>query len=56
MMEWSVNNTLDRMWKKAALAEFNLLPSHVPGGNEEKHEHFCQDSQSPGRDMNPGPP
>jgi hypothetical protein len=28
----------------------------LPGGAEENHENFSQDSWSPGRDLNPGPP
>jgi hypothetical protein len=34
---------------------FSVLFHHLPGGTEKSHEAL-QDSQSPGRDLNPGPP
>jgi hypothetical protein len=35
---------------------FKVLSRHPPGGTEENHENLSQDSWSPDRDLNPGPP
>jgi hypothetical protein len=51
-----VNDDLERMWKEAAVAKFKMLSQHLLGGAEENHENLNQDSQSPGRDLNPGHP
>jgi hypothetical protein len=51
-----VNDELERMWKEAPVAKFKMLSQHLLGGTEENHENLNQDSQSPGRDLNPGPP
>jgi hypothetical protein len=32
--------------------EFNVLTRDSPGGTEENHENFSQDSRSPGRYLN----
>jgi hypothetical protein len=33
---------------------FKILSQHFPGGTEEYHENFRQDSQPPDRNLNPG--
>jgi hypothetical protein len=47
-----------RNWKgyerKRSWPKFKVLSQHSPGMIEEDHENFCQDSRSPGRDLNPG--
>jgi hypothetical protein len=50
-----VNYELEMTLKEAAVASFNVLSLHLPGGTEENHEK-PQDSRSPGRYLNPGPP
>jgi hypothetical protein len=35
---------------------FGVLSQHLPGGTEKNHKNTCQDSQSPGSDLNPKPP
>jgi hypothetical protein len=35
---------------------FKVLFWHLYGGNEENHKKFSQETRSPGRGMNPGPP
>jgi hypothetical protein len=44
------------MWKEAAVAKFKVLYRYLPGGTEKNHEKLGQDSQTPGRDLKPGPP
>jgi hypothetical protein len=51
-----VNGRLERIWKEAAVAKFKALSRHLTGGTEEKHKNLSLDSQSPGRDFNPGHP
>jgi hypothetical protein len=47
-------------WKwfgsKKLQPNFKGLPWNLPGGTKENHENLSQDSQSLGRDLNPGPP
>jgi hypothetical protein len=33
-----MNNELERIWKEATVAYFEVLPQHLPGGIEENHE------------------
>jgi hypothetical protein len=33
-----------------------LISRYYPGGTEVNHENLLQNSRSPGRDLNPGPP
>jgi hypothetical protein len=36
---------------------FKVLPQHFPVGSENNHQkNLSQDSRSPSRDLNPGPP
>jgi hypothetical protein len=44
------------MWKEAAASQFDILDWHLPGGIEEDHGNFSQDSRCPGRDSNPASP
>jgi hypothetical protein len=39
------------MWKEVATTYFKALSQHLPGGTEENHKNFRQDSQTPGRDL-----
>jgi hypothetical protein len=36
--------------------KMSWMAAIIPGGTEENHENLSQNSQSPGRDLNPGPP
>jgi hypothetical protein len=47
---------MELMWKKAIVAYFKVLSQHFPVGTEDNHEKLHQDSRSPSRDLNPGPP
>ena len=39
---WQVNHELERMWKEAGVARFDVMHRHLPGGNEEnKHLSVC---------------
>jgi hypothetical protein len=49
-------NELERIWKEAVVAYIQLLPRHLPGGTGENHENLSNNSRSPVRDFNPGPP
>jgi hypothetical protein len=40
------------MWETAVVEQFKALPRHFLGGTEENYEQ----SRSPVREMNPGPP
>jgi hypothetical protein len=42
--------------RKRSWPNFKVLSWHSTGGNEENYENLNQDSQSPGRESNPGPP
>jgi hypothetical protein len=42
--------------RKRSLTNFKVLYHYLPVGTEENDENLSQDSQSPGRDLNPGPP
>jgi hypothetical protein len=33
-----VNNDLEKMWKKASVASFEMIFSHFPRGTEEHHD------------------
>jgi hypothetical protein len=33
-----MNDELERMCKEAVVAQFKVLPRHLPGENEENHE------------------
>jgi hypothetical protein len=45
------------MWKEAVVSQFKVLPQNLRGETEEKYEKpHSQDSRSPGRNLNPGPP
>jgi hypothetical protein len=47
---------MEGMWKKAIVAYFKVLSQHFPVGTEDNHGKVHQDSRSPSRDLNPGPP
>jgi hypothetical protein len=50
-----MSNELEKMWKEAVVAEFEVLTRHLPGGTEEKHEKNASgDSRSPVICFNPG--
>jgi hypothetical protein len=51
MIGWLINNELEKDWKEA----FMVLFRNLPRGTEENHEK-PQDSLSPGRELNSGPP
>jgi hypothetical protein len=51
-----VNNELDRVWKEAVMALFEVLSWHLPEGLRKTTKDLGQNSWSPGRDLNPGPP
>jgi hypothetical protein len=38
------------------VAQSETLYGHLPGDTEEIHQNLSQDSRSPYRDLNPGPP
>jgi hypothetical protein len=50
MMKWKV---FGRKW---SWSNFKVLSWHSPGWTDESHENLGQNSRSPGRDLNPGPP
>jgi hypothetical protein len=52
-MTWMTN--LKRFGGKNSWAATKVLPRHSPGWTAENYEN-AQDSRSPGRDLNPGPP
>jgi hypothetical protein len=39
-----------------AIVSYKLLFQHLPGVTGENYENVRQDSQSPNRNLNPGPP
>jgi hypothetical protein len=47
-----MNNEVERMLKEAVVVSF-ARSRHLSTGTEEDHENLSQDSQSPGRDLNP---
>jgi hypothetical protein len=50
MMNWK------RLGRKPSWPNFKVLFRYSPGGTEESTKTVIQDSQSPGRDLNPGFP
>jgi hypothetical protein len=44
------------MWTVAIMAKFQKLYWHLPGGPEEIHENYSQDSQFLDQDLNLKPP
>jgi hypothetical protein len=54
VIEWLMNNELERIWKETVAVCFNVLSLHFPGGTKETHENLRQVSRSPGRYFNPG--
>jgi hypothetical protein len=46
---------LQMIWQEVVVAYFNVLSRNLPGGTEENNT-LSQDSLSPGRDLNAGPP
>jgi hypothetical protein len=46
-----MNNELQRIWKEAVVAQFKVLPRHLPAGTEENHEKLSQCSRSSGQDL-----
>jgi hypothetical protein len=42
-----VNNELEGMWKEAAVATFEALHRHFPGGTSENHEKPQPGSRCP---------
>jgi hypothetical protein len=51
-----VNDELERIVKRRSSHMFKVLAGHSTGGTEESQETISQDSQSPGRDLNPEAP
>jgi hypothetical protein len=47
---------LGRIWKEAVVAKFKVLSRHLPVETEKMTKVLSQDSRSPGRGLNPGPP
>jgi hypothetical protein len=50
-----VNDELEGIRKDAVLAQFKVLSRNLPEGTE-NHEKLSHNSQSPGLDLNLGPP
>ena len=48
----SVNNKLERQWKKAVVAETEVLFETLCGGTEEKKQKSCQNTQCHGQEPN----
>jgi len=46
-----VNDELEGMWKETIVAYFKVLSRHLPGGTEESHKNFSQDSLSLGQNL-----
>jgi hypothetical protein len=44
------------MWKEVVAAQFKVLPGIYLERLRETTKYLNQDSRSPGRDFNPGPP
>jgi hypothetical protein len=44
-------NELERAWKEAVVAYFNVLSRQFPGETEENYENLSQNRRSPGRDL-----
>jgi hypothetical protein len=42
--------------RKQSRSNFKVLSRHLPGGLRKTTNNFSQDSRSPGRNFNPGPP
>jgi hypothetical protein len=55
MKGWYVKDELKGLGRKRSWPNFKVLPRNVSGGTEENHEK-PQDSRSPVRGLNPGPP
>jgi len=52
MIDWFVNNELERMWKEMVITSFEALSCHFPGRTEETTRHFSQDSWCPNQESN----
>jgi hypothetical protein len=50
-----VNYELDRIWKKRMWPYLNFYTGIFLEGLRKTSKHISQDSQSPGRYLNPGP-
>lgn len=55
MIEWSVRNQLERMWKKAAVAYFMVFCRHLHGGSE-KRTAKSQNGRRPDKNSRRAPP
>jgi hypothetical protein len=51
-----VNDELARRGRKRPWPNFKVISQHLLGGTEKSHKILSQDSLSPDRDFNPGPP
>jgi hypothetical protein len=50
------SNELERMWKEAVVANLSYYPGICLEALGKTTKNLSQDSWSPGRDLNPGPP
>jgi hypothetical protein len=50
-----MNNEFEEIGKKAVVVQLKVLSPHLPGGTEE-NDGKPQESRSPDRDLNLGPP
>jgi hypothetical protein len=37
MVQWSISDELERMWKEDGIASFEILSWHLSGGTEKNH-------------------
>lgn len=51
-----MNNEMERIWKEAIFASFEVLYRYLPGELRKTTKNLSQDSRSPGRDLKPGHP
>jgi hypothetical protein len=51
-----MNDELERIWKEAVMAYFNVLSRHLSEGTEANHEKICPDVRTRGRDLKLEPP
>jgi hypothetical protein len=50
-----VNNEVERMWKGAVVAEFELLSRYLPGATEKDYKRRQTGNPSPAPCLNQGP-
>jgi hypothetical protein len=51
-----INYEMEWIWKEAIMASFEVLSRICLEGLRKTTKNLSQDSRSPGRDLNPGPP